>query len=149
MSFREKRAWVSFLILLVVGGAYFGDLTYDIITEGRDWFDNFNRGKFYFALHALIIFVAAEVILHLALFLMSPKEARTPKDERETLIELKAARAAYTVLVIECLIVAFHVTHHGYSFGFNFLAGNIIVAAIVIAQLVKFGVQIFYHRRGS
>ncbi len=149
MSFREKRAWFSFLILLIIGGAYFGDLTADLIHQGRDWFDNFNRSKFYLALHALILFVLAEVVLHVLLFFLSPKEARTPKDEREVLIELKAVRIAYTVLIVELLLVAFHVTHHGYSFGFNFLAGNLVVFAIVIAQLVKFGVQIFYHRRES
>lgn len=149
MSFREKQAWVSLLILLVVGGVYFGDLTSDLIHEGRDWFENFNRGKFYLALYALIAFIVAEVVLQIALFVTSPKDARTPKDERERLIELKAARIAYTLLVILCLIVALHVTHHGYSFGFNFLAGNVIVAAIVIAQLVKYSVQIFYHRWAS
>lgn len=148
MSFREKKAWVSFLILMVVGGLYFTDLFIDVFSQGRDWFDNFNRGKFYFALHALIVFVAAEVIFYLVLFFLSPKEARTPKDEREVLIELKAARVAYLMLVVEVLILAVLVTHHGPGMPFNFLVGNTIVAAIVIAQLIKFGIQIFYHRRG-
>ena len=148
MSFREKRAWVSFLILLIIGGIYFGDLTVDIIREGRDWFENFNRDKFFLALYALIAFIVAEVVLHIVLFLMSPKEARTPKDERELLIELKAARIAYTVLVIESLIAAVLITHHPHGLGFNFLVGNILVAAIMVAQLVKFAIQIFYHRRG-
>lgn len=149
MSFREKQAWVSFLVLLIIGGFYFGDLTIDIIREGRDWFENFNRSKFYIALHALVVFVVAEVVLYLVLFFMSPKDARTPKDEREKLIEWRSAQVAYTVLVVELLLVAIHITHHGYSFGFNFLAGNMIVCAIVVAQLVKFGIRIYYHRRES
>jgi len=38
--------------------------------------------------------IVAEVALHLFIAKRSPKEARTPKDERERLIELKATRIA-------------------------------------------------------
>ena len=148
MSFREKKAWVSFFILLVVGGSYYGNLTVDVFSQGRDWFENFNVGKFYFALHALVVFVIAEVIFYLVIYFLSSKEDRSPKDEREIQFELKATRVAYTSVIILSLAFTFLIIHHGASLGFNFIVGNLIIGTIMIAQLIKFAVQIFYHRRG-
>ena len=36
----------------------------------------------------------------MAVAIQSPREARTPKDERERLIDMKAARLAFPVLLV-------------------------------------------------
>jgi hypothetical protein len=41
-----------------------------------------------------------EVVLHVATALQSPRATRTPKDERERLIDLKATRLAFPVVLV-------------------------------------------------
>src|SRR5215471_10105706 len=93
MSFREKSAWISFGCLLAVGGF---------------WFRNIVRVELYHVRQAnpmlaflslLGALILAEIALHLVIALRDPKEARTPKDEREKLIDLKAARVGFYVLM--------------------------------------------------
>ncbi len=91
------------------------------------------------------VFVVLQVVLHLIVVAQAPKDARTPKDERERLIELRAARVGFYALVVgEFLAMAlFHV--HG-------RAGTLmstILFAILIAWLVKLGTEIVLYRRGG
>src|SRR5262245_7455501 len=94
MSFREKSAWISFVLVLIV-------FVY--------WLQNFIRVEAFgfrdpapmtLALRTRLAFVVAEVLLHIAIALKAPREARTPKDEREKLIDLKAARVGFYVLAL-------------------------------------------------
>jgi hypothetical protein len=93
MSFREKSAWISLILLCAFGAIYLWNFVR--ILEDRP---AFNDIYLFFALVAAL--VIAEVVLHLAIAIRSPKEARTPKDERERLIDLKATRAAFYVLML-------------------------------------------------
>ena len=48
----------------------------------------------------LAALIALEIALHIAVAVQSPREARTPKDERERLIDMKASRVAFYVLLV-------------------------------------------------
>jgi hypothetical protein len=76
--------------------------------------------------------------------MQSPKEARAPRDEREWLIELKATRVAFQVLVVGALagVGLMHITSSAW------VLGQHVLLAIVVAELIKFGVQILHFRRG-
>jgi hypothetical protein len=139
MSFREKSAWISFLCLLVVGGFWFADLI---------------RVKFYGVRHGnpLVYFlglvtalVVGEIVLHLAIAVRSPHEARTPKDERERLIDLKATRIAFYVMIAGAWL-SIATIHLRFS-GFN--VSQCVLGSIIIAELTKFGAQIALFRRDA
>ena len=79
MSFREKSAWISLVSLVVVFGAYFSYI--GLVLAGLA------RNRFALFLVMVAVFILAEVVLHLVIATESPRDARTPKDEREQLIE--------------------------------------------------------------
>jgi uncharacterized membrane protein YfcA len=131
MSFREKCAWISFVLtlLLVAGVALGGHLG----TAGLHYF-----------LTLLIGFVLLQVVLRVIIARQAPKEARTPKDEREQLIDLKAARIGFYSLVAGVLLAMFAVHLHG-----NPWSGlHTMVFAVLIAWAIKLGAEIVYYRRG-
>ena len=95
----------------------------------------------------LAAFIVAEVVLHVAIALMSPADARTPKDEREHLIDLRASRVAFYVLLIGTFLsigIGMHLP------GANrFLMANCMMGSIITALLVRFGTQIVLSRRDA
>jgi uncharacterized membrane protein len=138
LSFREKSAWVSFLSILGVFTPFFWN-SYRQYSGAVD-----SRTAVGIAFTLLALFVALEIVLHVALALQSPKEARTPKDERERQIELRATFIAFQVLVVGALAAVgmVHLTSRAW------VIHQVAFLAIVVAQLVKFGTQIVLFRRG-
>jgi cytochrome b561 len=131
MSFREKCAWVSFvlLVLLIAGVALAGHV------EGAG---------FHYFLTLLIGFALLQVVLRLIIRWQVPKDARTPKDERDQLIDLKASRIGFYALVAGVLLSMLAVHLHG-----NPWSGlHTMVLAVLVAWAIKFVSEIVYYRRG-
>src|SRR3954463_10744962 len=96
MSFREKSAWISFVLLLMLTLAFvISHHLHPHDAQGRDLID-----PAYLFFGVLLVFVLLQVGLHVVVAMQSPKEARTPKDERERFIELRAARIGFYTLVV-------------------------------------------------
>src|SRR5256885_13517885 len=140
MSFREKSAWISFVLILIFGGL---------------WLRNVVRVEFYglrqdpvrFVFLMLAALIAAEIGLHIAIAIQSPRDARTPKDERERLIDLKASRVAFYVLMIGAFTsIGFGLHFPGAS---RFTMGALLMGAIIAALLARFGTQIALYRRDA
>jgi hypothetical protein len=138
MSFREKSAWISFVTILVVFGAYFWNIVR--ITAHR--IDN--HTGFVISIGLISAFVLLEIALHVIAVMQSPKEAQAPRDEREQLIQLKATNVAFWVLMACALacVGMLHVTRNAWQITQH------VLLAVVVAALVKSGVQIMYFRRG-
>jgi heme/copper-type cytochrome/quinol oxidase subunit 4 len=134
MSFREKSAWISFVLLLLLTVAFFV-----MAHVGHDLSD---RAHLFLAI--MLGFVLLQVVLHLIVAAMSPKDARTPKDERERLIELRAARIGFYALVVGELIAMASFHAHGQAGWLMFS----VLLAIFIAWLIKLGSEIALYRRG-
>jgi len=136
MSFREKSAWVSLILIVLVFGPYFW-----LVGRTFAGIGHVHAGTQF----ALIgIFIVLEIVVHIAIALQSPRDARAPKDEREILIDLLATRTAFYVLFVGGLFAIF--TMH---FRFNvWQLSQMMLLAIVVAELVKFGRQIVLFRRG-
>jgi len=131
VSFREKCAWISFvlLLLLIVGFAAAGHV------EGAG---------FHYFLTLLLAFALLQVLLRLIVRWQAPKDARTPKDEREQLIDLKAARIGFYALVGGVLLSMLAVHLHG-----NPWSGlHTMVLFVLVAWAIKLGAEIVYYRRG-
>lgn len=138
MSFREKSAWISFVTILLVFGAYFWVIRQVLRGEVE------YRAAFNVEVGLLVAFVLLEIVLHIAIAMQAPNEARAPRDERERLIEMRATRVAFQVLVVGALagVGTMHVTTSAW------VMGQLVLLAVVVAELVRFGGQILYFRRG-
>ena len=138
MSFREKSAWISFGLILLLFAAYFWN-------AGRQFAGQVEQQTaFQVSVGLLIAFVLLEIVLHIAIAIQAPNEARARRDEREQLIEMRATGVAFQVLVVGALASAglMHVTRSG-----SVIAQHVLLA-VMVAELVRFGGQIFYFRRG-
>jgi len=139
MSFREKSAWITFVLVLAVFALW---LTNVIRVE---FFGLRHGNPMLFAIGLLTIFIVAEIVLHVAIALQSPAEARAPKDERERLIDLKASRVGFYVLAAGAWLSvgSMHI-----RFNTLFVAQN-VMGALFIAELVKLATQIVLYRRDA
>jgi hypothetical protein len=138
MSFREKSAWISFVTILLVFGIYFWHAM-GVFIGSVDF-----GAVFPVQAGLIAAFVVLQVVLHIVLTIQAPKEAWTPRDERERLIDMRATRVAFQVLVIGALagVGTIHLTTS------RWVVSQVVLLAIVVAELVRFGGQIVYFRRG-
>ena len=141
MSFREKSAWISFICILIFGTLY-GWHAVDV-----EWLHARNGNSVAYVFGTMAALVVLEIALHVAIAVQSPRDARTPKDEREQLIDLRASRVAFYVLFIGTLAslgLGMHLP------GANrFLMAQLLMSAIITTLLVRFGVQIVLYRRDA
>jgi hypothetical protein len=138
MSFREKSAWISFFVILVAFGFYFAAYVNHLLHPG-------SPHPHFFGLFLLLVVavVVLEVVLHILVAIRSPSDANAPRDERDRLINLKAARIAFYVLMTLAFL-SVGAMHHGATALFM---GNCIFFAIWVAELTRFGSQIVLYRR--
>lgn len=140
MSFREKTAWVTMLAILGVSLMY--------------WFhvpSLFDPQPGFRVLHAMgasiVAYALIELVAWIVLRLRYPQDARTPKDERERLIDLKAIRVAYYVFIVGAIGGMFVTLH---VIGAHVVGlGMVIFAAFVLSQIAKHAARIIYYRRGA
>ena len=154
MSFREKSAWISLVTTLAIWGFYFVRVAGEIAGGRPDGGEL--MGLF---VGAVVLSIVLEVVLAIVLAAFTPKDARSPADERERLIGLKATNVAYTVLIIGVVAVALNSPFvamadldlfPGDPAGdMALIAANGVLAAVVLAELVRAAGQILLFRRGG
>ena len=139
MSFREKSAWITFVLLLAFG-IYFGDVAVHILDPTRPHAN-------YLLLFVLLVvaIVVLEIITHAVIAFRSPREAQTPIDERERLIELRATRPAFYVLLVGAFL-SVGTIHMGAS---TWVLAHCVLLAIWMAELTRYGSQLYHYRRGA
>jgi archaellum biogenesis protein FlaJ (TadC family) len=137
MSFREKSTWISFVLLLAISIPFFTQVLR--IESGR----TSSEASFHLFLALVIVFVVGEIVLHAVIVMQSPRDARAPKDERERLIDLKAMRVAFFVLMTGALLVV--VLVHFPVDRFQILQA--LLLAVVVAELTMLGARLVYYRR--
>ena len=137
MSFREKSAWVTLISILLVSVLYFLHLPVPYGHPPAPW-------MFHATVACIGVFIIIEVIAHFILYLRYPRDARTPKDERERLIDLRATCiAAYVYVVGTFMAVA--TIHHG---GTGLTVAYGVLLAFTVAEIVNYSLRIYYYRRG-
>jgi hypothetical protein len=138
MSFREKSAWISFVLILALAVIYFGR------TIAWLAFGSSHPPAFLFPVLVGAVIVL-EVALHLLLRMRAPQDARTPRDEREALIALKARSVAYPVVAV-CAFASIATLHLGAS---RFQLAEAVLFAVIVGEVSRCGAQIVYFRRGA
>lgn len=140
MSFREKRAWVTLTTLIFVLILFWFHIPpARMLAPERDLW----------VLHVLMLmittFITIEIVAHIVMRIRSPRDAKTPKDERERLIELKSRAVAWYVFAILSIGGMFHTLHLGANEAGLFL---VALVSFVLAEIVNYAMRIFYYRRG-
>lgn len=140
MSFREKSAWVSLCCLLVFTALWLAHA----LNIGFLGVKNDNPMLWFFGTLAAII--ALEIGLHVAIAIQSPHDAKTPKDERERLIDMKASRVAFYVLMVGAFVSIGMLHVPGAN---RYTMALCMMGSILLALLTRFATQIALHRRDA
>ena len=136
LSYREKSIWGSLATTLVVYGYYFAN----VFSGTRP--SQINRIALVRLMSAVFVIVVIEVVYHIVIALTSRVE---PKDERDILIEGKAYRNAYFLLVADLFMLMGAIVLIGLT---PFLTVNLLLLSAVVSEIVKSLTQLFFYRRG-
>jgi hypothetical protein len=137
MPFREKSAWISLLSMSGIYGVYFWSVIHSGPQPGRL--------RFGALLETIIALVIVQIGLTIAAAIVTPKEAKAPRDERDKLIDLKATRIAYAGLgagvALACFFGAFDPP--------IVLSTNALLFVFVAAEVLRSSCQIIQYRRSA
>lgn len=153
VAFREKAAWISLAVTLVVWGGYFA-VVWSEIAGGRP------NGALILErfMGAVVFSVVASIVTAIVLALVSGGAADAPADERERLIALKSTDVAYNVLSLGVVVVALTAPAVALG-GLNLfpgdpaadtalIAANGVLFALIAAEVVRGGLTIARYRLG-
>jgi hypothetical protein len=141
MSFREKSAWISLVCLVIFTSIWLAHFVRINFFRGL----GHHEAAWFFGTVAAV--TALEIGLHVAIALQSPHEAKTPKDERERLIDLRASRVAFYVLLVGAFLslgLGLHLPAAN-----RFTMGQLLMGSILAALLARFGKQLVLYRRDA
>ena len=135
MSFSEKSAWITLISVLLTFGAYYGSLGLGLINP-------VSIRAFHFGLISILALIALQVALHVVAALMNPKDARTPRDEREKMIQARSHTFGYYVMMVGMLVIVVltHVPATSFMTTVYFGVLTMVIAAlsVAIAQIIMF-----------
>ena len=137
MSFREKSAWIALVSVLLCFGVYFGAIAIHRISgRGLDSLQLLSR--------CVGAFVVLQIGLKLAALWATPRDGRSPRDERERLIQARSHTIGYYLLLglVMALGIPFHIGRPAADL-VNFALLDVVIAGLVVAAA-----QIVMFRRG-
>ncbi len=135
-SFEEKSIWISLLTISLIFGYYFVRIV-QMVSQ-----DDINVTQSIVLLISVIVMVIiVEVVFHIIIALKDRPEAL---DERDRMIELKATRNAYFVLVFGIFLPMAGIAAQVRPF----IVAHVIMFIFVLSEITKFLTQLFYYRRG-
>ena len=147
LSFQEKSVWASLIGLIAVFGFHFNNSFGNLELTAQQMLV-----RLIWVIASLVII---EIISHIIIAVTSIKDAQagaTP-DERDTLISIKAGRNAYYLLTI-CVLgliihwVVYELIETSDVVITSTYHANMLLLALVIAEIMNYGSRIYYYRRG-
>ena len=149
LSFQEKSIIGSLLITILLFGWYFLQVFKVLTGDSSE-----SAAALPFVLIGVVVAVIiVEVVYHVIIALASKAE---DEDERDALIEAKATRISYFVLVTGCITIIGHTILNAYlepditdRILINpIMTANYILLSFILAEIVGFAMQLYYYRRG-
>lgn len=144
MSFRERTAWITAITIIICFGIYYGAIFTGLVPS-------ISMQTFHLGLACVISLVVLQLVLNLFASLLNPKDARTPRDERDRMIHARSHVIGYYVLMfgMAAVLVSTHVPRADHNFIIViFDTVNFGVLAMVVAVLSIAVSQIVMYRRG-
>jgi hypothetical protein len=144
MSFRERTAWITAISIVVCFGIYYGAI-YGGLVRSNTW------QSFHLGLACILSLVVLQVVLNLAATMLNPRDARTPRDERERMIHARSHVIGYHVVIfgMALVLLSTHVPLHANYGDLIVNTVNFGVLVMVIAALSVAVAQIIMYRRGT
>lgn len=139
MTFHEKSRWIALVANLAVWGWYFVIVARAL---GAGYPDE--PALMWLMVPVIGALTVIHIVAHAVVALMKPSEARTEMDEREREIARRAAARAYDVLAAG-IVVALGASLYYWS---TFVAVNAVMLAFILAETVRYGLEIRSYRRG-
>ena len=139
MSFREKMHWVALVVMSLAFGWYFLTYPWGLTSDPVAIWSSAGR-LLALTLGIIITMTAATPFLAIR----NPKEVHLKEDERDKAIHMRGTHIAYYPMIVgswTCIGLIFG----GVS---QTLLLNLLLAMVVLAELLRIGVQIHYYRRG-
>lgn len=138
-SHRERAAWLHLVAMTIAYGPYFTLMSLDPPTAPLP--DLRTMSAFAATVVVQIIVLA---VGHAWLALFRPAEAKAPADERDRAVELRSMKMAYLVLITGAILVGIVMPFS--TGGWKLI--NSAIGAIVLAEVVHYGLVIWSYRRG-
>ena len=91
----------------------------------------------------IIALTVIHIVAHIVVAILKPSEARSEMDERERAIARNAGAIAYHVLAFG-IVVAIGTTLFCWT---AFVAVNAVLLAFILAETVRYGLEIIAYRR--
>lgn len=139
MSYQEKSILTSLILTVIIFGFYFVKV-FGTISPTDSGLVN---GIVLFV-GAVLYIVLLEIILRIILPIFHKNEPRSISDERDKIIQLKATRVSYIILVFGM----FFATISLFLSLAPLLIANIVLLFFIIAELTGYSIQLFYYRKG-
>lgn len=139
MTFHEKSRWIALGANLVVWGWYFTTIVRILAGDLPD-----DQGLLGLMVPVIVAIAIIHIAGHAVVAALKPSEARTDMDERERAIALRAAATGYNVLCVG-IVLAMGATLYYWT---AFVALNAVMFAFILAESVRYGVEIAAYRRG-
>ncbi|WP_100642558.1 hypothetical protein [Alteromonas facilis] len=154
MSFSEKSAWISLVIIFYIWGDYALGLV-GLHNSAIDMEDKKSLALQMINI-AIIAVIIVESVFHAVLAMAHPKPSEQAGDERDKLISLKATSPAYAVLFTAVvlgighllIIEQFEQFAEGSSLNIPFIGVHILLFGALIAEIVRFAMMIKEYRLG-
>jgi len=146
LTYQERGIWGSLAAMLVIYGYYFAT----VLRVANDDFDGASAARLVFATVGIIVIEA----VHHTIF--SPKSRVEPRNEQDVLIEGKAYRSAYFLLVaVLFLSMVAMVLSNLFSASAAakfimrpFITVNLLLLCVVVSEGLKFLMKLFFHQSG-
>ena len=145
MSFREKTAWITLITILICFGAYYGAILSGAVPQ-TSW-QAFHLGVF-----AIIGLAVLQVAANIIAMLVTPRDSRSPRDERELMIHARSHVVGYYILMIGMAVTLLvtHLPQPGDGYGDVVVRTvNVGVFVMVLAAIGVAVAQIVMFRRGA
>lgn len=139
MSFHEKSIWVTLIITLAVFGFYFTQAA--IVFSNPEIPDEGLIGLF---IVMIVVITIIQIVLQSIIAIIHRKEAEKNGDERDQIIELKATRTSYFVLVFGIWVICPGIL----IIRSPLLIVNLLLFFFVIAEVTGYIKQLYHYRRG-
>ena len=143
MTFHEKSRWIALGANVVIWGWYFVTLgrilSGDIAARIGD-----ERGLLGLMVPVIVAITIVNIVGHIIVAALKPKEAKTELDEREKAIARHATAIGYNVLCVG-IVFAMATTFYYWT---AFVAVNAVMLAFIVAECVRYGFEILAYRRG-
>ncbi len=139
MTYQEKSRWIALTANLLAWSWYL--LTLSRLPPGLPD----ERGLLGLMVPVFIAITIINIIGHVVVAVLKPGEAGTDLDEREKAISRHASAIGYVVLCVG-VAVALGATLWYWT---AWVAVNAMMAAFILAECVRYGVEIAAFRRGT